>query len=277
MRLCASVVEEIGRFTWKGSDAMVPAWWGGKKTVMGKALRWRGWLLLILAGVAGLLLAWPVPTAHAGAFEEGVNFFQGGHYRWALEKFIEAVDQAPRDPERQWYLAESYRLLADNAAAGQAYRRILQLTPQSHQAMAARRALDTLGEPSLTTFQIPFQKQGASVLLPGKLNGQLIGYFILDTGATFTSVSRSVADRLGVASGGSTVRLGTASGAIQVPLALLDEVEVGGAVARHVAAVIHDLPNVPPNVVGLLGLSFLERFRVNLDLTSGVLVLESGD
>jgi len=256
---------------------MVPAWWGGKKTVMGQALRWRGWLLLILAGVAGLLLAWPMSTAHAGAFEEGVDFFQGGHYRWALEKFIEAVDQAPWDPERQWYLAEAYRLLGDNAAAGQAYRRILQMTPQSPQAMAARRALDALGEPSLTTFRIPFQKRGASVLLPGKLNNQLIGYFILDTGATFTSISRTVADSLGVASGGSTVRLSTASGAIQVPLALLDEVEVGGAVARHVAAVIHDLPNVPPNVVGLLGLSFLERFRVNLDLTSGVLVLESGD
>jgi clan AA aspartic protease (TIGR02281 family) len=107
------------------------------------------------------------------------------------------------------------------------------------------------------------------------VNGQPVGYFILDTGASFTSVSRLVADRLGISSGGSGVTLTTASGTIQAPLALLDEVEIGGAVARHVAAVIHDLPNVPPNVVGLLGLSFLERFRVNLDLTSGVLILES--
>ena len=244
---------------------------------MAKTFGWRGRLLLILAGVASLLLAQPATPAHAGSFEEGVNFFQGGHYRWALEKFVEAVDQAPREPERQWYLAESYRLLGDSGAAAQVYRRILQVAPQSPQAQAARRALDALGEQSLTTFQISFQRRGSSVLLPGKVNGQLIGYFILDTGATFTSVSRPVADRLGVASGGSTVRLVTASGAIQVPLALLDEVEVGGAVARHVATVIHDLPNVPPNVVGLLGLSFLERFRVKLDLTSGVLVLESGE
>jgi predicted aspartyl protease len=57
----------------------------------------------------------------------------------------------------------------------------------------------------------------------------------------------------------------------------LDEVDVGGAVARHVPAVIHDLPNAPPAIVGLLGLSFLERFRVNLNLTSGILILEAGE
>lgn len=244
---------------------------------MTRAFGWGGWLLMILVGMASLLLAQPVTLAYAGAFEEGVDFFQGGHYRWALEKFVEAVDQAPRDPERQWYLAESYRLLGDSAAAAQAYRRILQMAPQSPQAMAARRALDALGEASLATFQISFERRGAAVLVPGKVNGQLIGYFILDTGATFTSVSRAVAERLGVASGGSTVRLVTASGAIQVPLALLDELEVGGAAARHVAAVVYDLPNLPSNVVGLLGLSFLERFRVNLNLSAGVLVLETGE
>jgi clan AA aspartic protease (TIGR02281 family) len=243
---------------------------------MVQALGRRG-LVLVLTGVASFLLAQPATLAHAGAFEEGVDFFRGGHYSWALEKFVEAVDLAPRDPERQWYLAESYRLLGDSAAAAQTYRRILQLAPQSPQAMSARRALDALGEPSLTTFQIPIERRGTAVLIPGKVNGQMIGYFILDTGATFTSVSRLVSDRLGVSSGGSSVRLATANGAIQVPLVVLDEVEVGGAIARHVASVVHDLPNVPTNVVGLLGLSFLDRFRVNLNLAGGVLVLETGE
>lgn len=234
-------------------------------------------LILILIVTASLLLSQPATLVHAGAFEDGKEFFQGGHYRWALEKFVEAVDQSPRDPERQWYLGESYRLLGDSAAAAHTYRRILQLAPQSPQAMTARRALDSLGEPSLTTFQIPFERRGTAVLIPGRVNGQLIGYFILDTGATFTTVSRAVADRLGVFVGGSSVRLATANGAIQVPLVLLDELEVGGAIARHVAAVVHDLPSLPTNVVGLLGLSFLDRFRVSLNLASGVLILEAGE
>jgi clan AA aspartic protease (TIGR02281 family) len=223
------------------------------------------------------LLASTGVKAEAGSFEEGVDFLQGGHYRWALEKFIEAADRAPRDPERRWYLAESYRLLGDSAAAAQSYRRILQMAPQSAQAEAARRALEALGEPTLATIRVAFERRGASVLVPGKVNGQTIGYFILDTGATFTSLGRPVADSLGIVSGGSSIPLVTAGGTIQAPLALLDEVDVGGAVARHVPAVIHDLPNLPPNIVGLLGLSFLERFRVNLDLTSGVLLLESGE
>jgi clan AA aspartic protease (TIGR02281 family) len=221
------------------------------------------------------LMVQPGARAQAGAFEEGVDFFQGGHYRWALEKFIQAVDRAPRDPQTRWYLAESYRQLGDSAAAAHAYRHILQIAPQSPLAVAARQALEALGEPTLATIQVPFQTRGALVLLPAKVNGQAIGYFILDTGATFTSVSRLLADRLGIARSGGSVRLATASGMVEAPLALLDEVDIGGASAHHVPAVIHDLPDAPPAIVGLLGLSFLERFRVNLDLTSGVLTLES--
>jgi clan AA aspartic protease (TIGR02281 family) len=215
--------------------------------------------------------------AQTGAFEEGVNFFQGGHYRWALEKFIEAVDRAPRDAGRRWYLAETYRLLGDTDAAGHAYRQLLQVAPQSPEATAARRALESLGQPALSTVRVPFQSRGGSVLIPAKVNGQPIGYFILDTGATFTSVSRQAADALGIRSRDGSVRLITASGVIQAPLALLDEVDVGGAIAHHVPAVIHDLPNTPAPIVGLLGMSFLERFRVNLDLSGGLLILESGN
>jgi len=247
---------------------------------MGRMVRGIGsrtWLALLLTGALVHGLVTPGPRAQAGVFEDGVGFFQGGHYRWALEKFIEAVDQAPRDPQRQWYLAESYRLLGDGAAAAHTYRLLLQSAPQSPLATAARQSLEALGEPSLATIQVPFQTRGASILVPATVNGQPIGYFVLDTGATFTSVSRVVADRLRISGGGSSVRLATANGLIQAPLTLLDEVDVGGAVARHVPAVIHDLPNTPPPVVGLLGLSFLERFRVNLDLSSGLLLLQSGN
>lgn len=234
-------------------------------------------LRVFVAAVALALLTWPAGTAQAGPFEEGVDFFQGGHYRWALEKFIEAVDRAPRDAQRWWYVAESYRLLGDPSAAAHAYRQILQMAPQSALATAARQALEALGEPALAAVQVPLQKRGRSVLLPGKVNGQPVGYFILDTGATFTSLSGLVANRLGISTSGSSVRLATASGVIQAPLAVLDELDIGGAVARHVPAVIHDLPNMPPSVAGLLGLSFLERFRVNLDLSSGVLLFQSGE
>jgi clan AA aspartic protease (TIGR02281 family) len=215
--------------------------------------------------------------ASAGAFEEGRDFFQAGHYRWALEKFLEAVDQAPQDAYRRWHLAETYRTLGEGSAAAHEYREILKSGSQSPLAAAARRSLQSLGEPALARVQVPFQHVGTSILLPARVNGQDLGVFILDTGASFISLTSAAAASLGLASGGSSVRLLTANGEIRAPLALLDEVEIGGAVAHHVPAVIHDLPNVPPSIIGLLGLSFLERFRMSLDLSGGVLVLETGN
>ncbi|MGE5848908.1 MAG: aspartyl protease family protein [Candidatus Methylomirabilota bacterium] len=233
--------------------------------------------LLGLAAAGAFMLAQSGAGAQTDAFREGVEFFQGGHYRWALEKFIEAVDRTPRDPQRQWYLAESYRLVGDATAAAHGYRRILELAPQSEMERAARQALEDLGEPARITIQVPIQKRGASILVPATVNGQPVGYFILDTGATFTTVNRQTAGSLGISSRGSSVHLATASGVIQAPLVLLDEMNVAGAHAQYVPAVIHDLPNAPSGIVGLLGLSFLERFRVSLDMSSGVLLLESGN
>jgi clan AA aspartic protease (TIGR02281 family) len=242
---------------------------------MGSVPRSRGWLAWVMA-VAAMTATLPMAQAQSDPFKEGVDYFQGGHYRWALEKFIEAVDLAPRDVQRRWYLAESYRQLGDIPAAAHVYRDILQMAAQSPIATDARRALEALGEPTLSTIQVAFQRRGASVLVPAKVNGKQIGHFILDTGATFTSISQLVANQLGIPGSGGSVRLSTASGVIQATLTILEEVDVGGAVARHVPAVIHDLPSTHPPIVGLLGLSFLERFRVNLDLTSGMLILESG-
>ena len=237
----------------------------------------RRFLLLALVGVASVGMFLPGGVAQAGPFEEGLDFFAGGHYRWALEKFVQAVDRSPRDPQPWWYLAESYRVLGDTDAAVTTYRHVLQLAAQSQFGLAARQALDALGEPSTATISVPFQRRGTAVVLPARINGETVGAFLLDTGATFISVSHAVAERLGIRSTeNGTVRLVTASGVIEAPLAILDEVDVGGAVARYVPAVIHDLPGMPPNIVGLLGMSFLERFQVNLDITSGSLTLQSG-
>ena len=229
-------------------------------------------------GAIILALAFSARTAYAGPFEEGVSFFEGGHYRWALEKFVQATEQSPRDPQRWWYVAESYRMLGDTAASAHIYRQILQVAPASPFAVSSRQALEALGEPGTSTIQVPIQRRGGSALVPARVNGESVGVFILDTGASYTSVSTTVANRLGIStSGGATVRLATASGVIQAPLAVLEEVDVGGAVARHVPVVVHDLPGMPSNVAGLLGMSFLERFRVNLDIGSSLLILETGN
>ena len=236
---------------------------------------WSALSMLALAG--GLLLCLPAPSVRADSFEDGIGYFEGSHYRWALEKFVEAVDQSPRDPRRWWYLAEAYRLLGDVAAAAPAYRRVLQITPESPLAAAARQALEGMDQPSVATTRIPFQRRGSLALLSARINGQEAGSLILDTGASLVALSATAAARLGIRPAGTaSVRLATANGTIQAPLVILESIEIGGTIALHVPAVIHEFPGMPPEIAGLLGMSFLDRFQVNLDITAGSLILEAG-
>jgi clan AA aspartic protease (TIGR02281 family) len=228
-------------------------------------------------GLAVVLVAGAAWGQGAPGFEERRALFQAGDYRRALELFLRAVDESPYEPERRLYLAETYEHLEDFPAAMQQYRHILRLAPRSSAAAAARDALRALGEPTQGRIEVPFRRSGSSIVLAARLNGRDVGSFILDTGATFTIISRAAAASLGLPAGDRLVRLATASGTVDAPLAMLREVEVGGAVAADVQAVIHDVPDLPPSIAGLLGLSFLERFRINLDMGSGLLILETQD
>jgi clan AA aspartic protease (TIGR02281 family) len=102
---------------------------------------------------------------------------------------------------------------------------------------------------------------GADVVL----NGRATYRFIIDTGATFTSISREMADALGyrIVPGGEEVTVGTANGFVSAPVVLLDSVNLHGYAVRNVKALV--LPQKSQSQVGLLGLNFLDHFRYSVD------------
>jgi len=53
----------------------------------------------------------------------------------------------------------------------------------------------------------------------------------------------------------------------------VETISVSDAEARNVTAAVHDLPDAPPGVEGLLGLTFLDKFLVTLDAAKGELHL----
>ncbi len=63
------------------------------------------------------------------------------------------------------------------------------------------------------------------------------------------------------------------SGIEKAPLITIDKVTVLGKDADNVDCVVHDLPEMS-KVDGLLGLSFLKRFRVSIDFRNGRLEIE---
>ncbi len=126
-----------------------------------------------------------------------------------------------------------------------------------------------------TAISVPVIHQGSAVLVRGRVNENVETVFLVDTGATYCVLTKATADRLAVSSSPAStiVKLNTASGTIEAPLILIDLIQVGGAEVRSVEAVVHDLPGFSSAIGGLLGLSFLNHFKVEINPGERVMLL----
>lgn len=122
---------------------------------------------------------------------------------------------------------------------------------------------------------VPTFRVGQTFVVQVRLNGTRDAKLILDTGAEISLLSHDVVLDLGLfpTSTTPTVTLNTVSGTVRADVLIIDSMAVGRAEARHVAVAVHDLPEAPPGVDGLLGLTFLNKFVVTLDPHNGTLHL----
>jgi len=105
------------------------------------------------------------------------------------------------------------------------------------------------------------------------LNGRVKQYFIIDTGASFTLITRQTANELGISIDENTpfIRVASVSDVILTPLVTLKSIRVGKAEVENVEALIYTMPNYQ----GLLGNSFLNKFKVVIDSLQGKMTLFS--
>lgn len=122
---------------------------------------------------------------------------------------------------------------------------------------------------------IPLTKIGGSLVVQVQLNHERSAKLILDTGASMTVLSTDVAIELGIlgTTDNELMTVNTAGGQVQVNVNYLSSLTVDTAEANHVAVAIHDLPDLPSSIEGLLGMSFLKHFLVTLDAEHGRLIL----
>jgi clan AA aspartic protease (TIGR02281 family) len=106
------------------------------------------------------------------------------------------------------------------------------------------------------------------------LNEKIKGHFIVDTGASFTFINLPTAKELGITIDENTpfIPIFTASSLIFTPLVTLRSIRVGEAEVENVDVLIH---NMPSDSAGLLGNSFLNKFKVVLDSINGKMTLYS--
>lgn len=131
---------------------------------------------------------------------------------------------------------------------------------------------DSIQESDIT---IPLQKIGGSFVVQANLNNERTAHLIVDTGASMTVLSTNIAIDLGIlgTTDNELLTVNTAGGSVQVNMNYLSLLQVGTAQAKNVAVAIHDLPDIPEQIEGLLGMSFLKHFLVTLDAEHARLIL----
>lgn len=122
---------------------------------------------------------------------------------------------------------------------------------------------------------IPLTKMGGSLIVQVMLNKERTAHLIVDTGASLTVLSTTVAIDLGIlgTTDNELLTINTAGGSVQVNANYLSSLSIGNASAENIAVAIHDLPDIPEQIEGLLGMSFLKHFLITLDAEQARLIL----
>ena len=130
--------------------------------------------------------------------------------------------------------------------------------------------------PSLSaqTTVVPLMRQGAAIFVRVRIPGNMDAIFLVDTGATYSTLSIHLAEQIGLRqrSDGLSVTVQTASGTLKAPLVFLPSLAIGDFEEKGIEALILDLPS-GGDEEGILGLSFLNRFRYTIDPGANELIL----
>lgn len=127
---------------------------------------------------------------------------------------------------------------------------------------------------TVTHAVVPMDLQPKALFVTAHINNHKEGHFILDTGATYMSISNEMAEELGLdLTRTEMVPITTANGRIEVPKVVLKSVKVNGLEAKNVEATVMNFKK-DASFSGLLGLSFINQFKLTIDPNKGHLLFE---
>ena len=121
---------------------------------------------------------------------------------------------------------------------------------------------------------INFTPGSRHIPLTATLNRSSYQNFIVDTGASMVTIPSSTAEELGLAVDNRNPmrKVFTAGGVKYAPEVTLAAITVEGWEVNDIRALVLDIPSQPG--WGLLGLNYLQQFRVDLNTEAGILLLE---
>jgi clan AA aspartic protease (TIGR02281 family) len=123
---------------------------------------------------------------------------------------------------------------------------------------------------------VPLKSNNQALMVDATLNQMVTGTFVVDTGATYTSISRDMAKQMGIdLVNCEHIVITTANGRIEVPKVLIKRLDVKGLEAKNVEATVIDI-HKGASFNGLLGLSFIKQFKLTIDANAGRLIFQRG-
>lgn len=238
------------------------------------------YILRILIAIA-IISIFSIKTVYAGDIQSGMSAYNQGKYSTAEYYFKNALVTEPTNVNLRYYLAVSQVQLGKYAEAKRHYQYIITNAPGSNTAYWANVGLKmisggTSSKPAaITKVTIPIEEHNSVIQVKNvKLNNSVASNFLVDTGATYTIISSSLASQLRLNLANTPkITLMTANGPIKSSKTTLSSIEINGLVANNVEVAIADI-GVNSSVQGLLGMSFLNKFKVTIDKTGGKLTLE---
>jgi aspartyl protease family protein len=121
---------------------------------------------------------------------------------------------------------------------------------------------------------IPYDPKTRMIKAQASVGGQAVR-FLVDTGASLTTVPTAVADRLGLRKKTNPrAKVTTASGVLEVEVVELPSLKLGKIRLRKVRAAVLDLPGESLAGTGLLGLNALQRLNMEIDSENSRLILK---
>jgi len=139
--------------------------------------------------------------------------------------------------------------------------------------LLARKIVELKGEEG--AIVIRFAAGDNRIPVASDLNQSVRQSFLVDTGASMVTIPSATAEalRLQPIRGGhwDSHSVSTAGGVVTATEVLIETLEIEGWVEHNVSALVIDIPDQPG--VGLLGMNYLSRFRMDLSTNEGKLSL----
>ncbi len=217
------------------------------------------------------------PTNHDAHYLRGIALQGAGDFQRALIDYSDGIELFGSDKKeissRAFLrMAEVYAALNRFCEATSPINMWVSLDPASRDTSRTRKIIsdyeakgNCASSKEFRTESYPLRGQKNVVAVKAEING-VRGLFVLDTGASYVTMRSAFADRAKIARTETEITLMTANGLAKATLSKADKVQLGKLEAANVPVAIQnvDEKSYGAGVDGLLGMSFLSRFEVQM-------------